>query len=285
MLSRRFAARLAFTLAIAGAASCQPRAVAPPRTADAPHALANTPSPVECEALWGRYQAVVPQDPYVDHHAFLARCARCDRAVLTCVERARAAVIELVRGSGGPRDGGGGVPLDDALVERFVRMVVPSRLGICMTRERARYAVRTGELDELARAVAAGRLVAGASGVVVAPGVHASLPWRGMVEDQRAAQLAPAGEVRVRRLPDGRVWLYLLGGLLGRHQNQVGFLYSSGPFAPADFGPGEGGRERACIGPAGGAGDDPPGRRYLLPCFTVVERLGPQLLEVGAAPD
>lgn len=72
------------------------------------------------------------------------------------------------------------------------------------------------------------------------------------------------------------------------HQNQIGFLYASAPFAPGDFtsereqqtGPA---RDRVCLG-SDSTGHD-PAELYMLECFDVIARLSPQLIEVGAAPD
>jgi hypothetical protein len=169
--------------------------------------------------------------------------------------------------------------------EFLLRIGMPSRVGVCITRERARRARDNGELAELAREVSEGRLRPDERGLLVVEGEHATLPWRGVVEDATSAKLGPPGEVRVLRKPDGRVWIYLVGGMLGRHQNQVGFLYSSRPFVPRDSeADGEGG-ERVCLEPEPGEGPAGPRRRYLLSCFTVIQRLAPELLEVGSAPD
>ncbi len=114
-------------------------------------------------------------------------------------------------------------------------------------------------------------------------GTWATLPSRGFIEREHGVEPAPEGEARMRRLPDGRVWIYFLGGMFGRHQNQAGFLFSSAPFDARDFHDEEG-RSRVCLGASDGAAPRPP-RRYLLSCFEVLERHGPQLLELGAAPD
>jgi hypothetical protein len=153
-----------------------------------------------------------------------------------------------------------------------------------MTRERLRFALGAGELRALAQEIAAARIAAGTDGVAVAAGSFATLPAVGMVEGEKSAALGPAGEVRVSRRADGTLWLYFLGGLLGRHQNQVGFLYSTEPFVNRDFAPEGEGHESVCIAPSE-EGAPLQHERYLLPCFTLLDRLAPDLIEVGSAPD
>jgi len=248
----------------------------------APAVLA--PTGAECVALWDRYHALAPTDPYVERDSFVARCGRSTREVLTCPDRARAEVVDIVRQGHVPADSGSATPPEAQMVHALLPGALPSRAGICMTRERVRFALGTGELETLGLEVAAGHLRPDVDGVVVAPGTLATLPALGMIERERTVAFSPPGELRVSRRPDGRVWLYVLGGLLGRHQNQVGFLYSSGPFLTQDFASEAEGRESVCIAP--NEEGQPLGHgRYLLPCFTVITRLAPQLLEVGSAPD
>ena len=246
-------------------------------------AVGAAPSGDECEALWSRYHALVPDDPFVTHAELVARCARSERAVLTCLERVRAELGEIARGSREAGDAGADAPSEAQMVDMVLRVAMPGRTGICMTRERLRFALRSGELAALGAQAAAGELGAGEHGVAVVTGSAATLPWRGSVERERTWELGPPGEIRVVRRPDGRAWLYFLGGLLGRHQNQIGFLYSSGPLVPQDFAPDGEGHEQICLEPGEpvGAGQG----RYMLSCFTIIERLSPQLLEVGSAPD
>jgi hypothetical protein len=252
------------------------------------------PSAADCDGLWARYHALVPVDPSITRDGFMARCRRSGREVLACPERVKSEMTDIVRrASDGDRAGGAGpdagasaaeVAAREALQVRLLfRIAGPSRMGICMTRARVRFALRTGELAALAGDVTGGRLVADQEGILIAPGDYATLPWRGVNEGLTgAATPAPPGEVRVSRRPDGRVWLYFLGGLLGRHQNQVGFLYSSAPLLLTDFasnGPGP----RVCLDRVAHETRPPP--RYLLRCFDVVDRLSAQLVEVGNAPD
>jgi hypothetical protein len=215
----------------------------------------------------------------------VARCQRSEREVLTCPERARQEILELVRRSASDVDAGQDAPDDPRTSSFLIRFAMPSRNGICMARERARFALRSRELDDLATEIGAGRLVPDADGVLVAGGRYATLPSLGIVETDRGAKPTPPGELRVSRRPDGRTFIYILGALLGRHQNQVGFVYSSAAFRPGDFAKAEEDRKRLCLSEESedGAGTRP--RRYLLPCFDVTATLAANLLEVGAAPD
>ena len=88
----------------------------------------------------------MPEDFYVDRDGFLARCTHSDQGVLTCVERARQEVQEIERLAGVPA------------APSALRMLMPSRWGSCVTRERLQFALRTGELAALARMVASGDL-------------------------------------------------------------------------------------------------------------------------------
>jgi hypothetical protein len=268
----------------AGAAAPQPRKPVGSAAASAsPVAAPTAPSPDECETLWARYHALVPDDPFVTHAELVARCVRSERAVLGCLERVRAELGEIARGSRDASDAGADAPSEARMVEAVLRVAMPGRTGICMTRERLRFALRSGELEALGQRAAAGGLAAGEHGVAAVTGDAATLPWRGSVELERSWEIGPPGEIRVARRPDGRAWLYFLGGLLGRHQNQVGFLYSSGPFVAQDFAPDGEGHEQICLEPGEpvGAGQG----RYMLSCFTIIERSSSQLLEVGSAPD
>jgi hypothetical protein len=238
------------------------------------------PAPSECEALWQRYHAEV-EDPYVTHQVFVARCARSSRAVLECPERARAELEEIVGGVAATMDGGG--PPSE-LMPGLIRIGLPSKNGICMTRERLRFALESGELEALGRDAAAGRLHPDAEGVVVLDGDRATLPSRGFVEHEHGGDFGPFGEVRVDLRPDGRAWLYFLGGLLGRHQNQVGFLYSTAPFGDSDF-RAEDEHQGVCLDSPARDADAGGPARYLLSCFTLIEHIAPNLLEVGSAPD
>jgi hypothetical protein len=266
-----------------GAPAAAPSALAPAGWAAQPRSL-RWPTPPECEALWERYHAVVPDDPYVARDSFIARCSRSTRQVLTCPERAREQVIDIVRQSPFERDGGIEGPPEEQVVGALLHVAMPSRTGICIARERLRFALDAGELASLAREAAAGRWAPGEHGLVVVDGTFATLPSLGMVEEKRSTKLGPPGEVRLGRRADGRVWLYFLGGLLGRHQNQVGFVYSSAPFVDHDFAPEPEGHQQLCLEP-NEQGRAPRQRRYMLSCFTVVDRLSPQLIEVGSAPD
>jgi hypothetical protein len=263
-----------------------PIRIPPPASATANAAIdaggvSKLPSPAECESLWRRYHSEVEDDPYVTHEQFVARCAKSDRAVLECPERARAELEKLAKSSS-EEDDAGAPPVD--LMPLLVRIGMPSRNGICMTRERLRFALQSGELEALGHDAALGRLHPDADGFAVLRGDRATLPSRGIVETERSAELGPFGETRVDVRADGRAWLYFLGGLLGRHQNQVGFLYSSAPFVDADFRAEEGG-QRVCLDSSGrDAGAGQPAR-YLLGCFTLIERMAPNLIEVGSAPD
>ena len=175
----------------------------------------------------------------------------------------------------------------EAELSRFAPIFVPPRMAICMARERLFFAQRSGELDALANDVATKKWKVTPDGVVVVDGAYATLSSQGYVElDGRdGSGPAPAGEVRVRTTSDGRVWLYFLGGLLGRHQNQGGFIFSSRPFVSSDFERKDATHERVCIGAGNDSSGAKKGERYLLPCFSVVTRHSPQLIEVGAAPD
>lgn len=238
------------------------------------------PTPARCQALWDRYHAQAPEDPYTDAHSFVARCTRSDPAVLDCLERARGEIEHIATSTSEFADGG--AP-DPRLLGMLLRFALPSRMAICTTRERLRSALHSGELQAIARDVATGKLVPDDDGVVVLRGARASLPARGVIEHMDSAEAAPPGEIRVARRADGSVLLYFLGGLLGRHQNQVGFAYSSVPFTGLERG--EEGEPAVCF--PGRAPDRAPdrSRRYLLGCLTVTDRLAPQLFEVGAAPD
>jgi hypothetical protein len=240
----------------------------------------SSPSAAECEALWLRYRAEVPGDPFVAHDGFVARCERSDRDVLRCPEHAKQEARALLRQV--DADYGGEAPSAEQEAW-FLRLAMPSRHAICVARERVRFAAGSGELAAIASDVASGRLRPGEHGVVVMSGASSTLPSVGLVEGGKGpGEIGPAGELRAFRRPGGRVWIYVLGGLLGRHQNQVGFLYSSGPFVPGDFREGEGGAQ-VCLEP----GSEPGTRatRYMLSCFGIVRRLDPALVEVGAAPD
>ncbi|MBI5535789.1 MAG: hypothetical protein HY898_23930 [Deltaproteobacteria bacterium] len=278
---------LLFAFATAGC----PRANAPLPGASPdkpkPDRSVDPPTVAQCEALWVRYHGMMPDDPYVAHDAFVARCNRSEPAVLQCPEQARAKVVEIVRETGKELDAGPSAAEEQSLIEMLSRVGMPPHNSICMARERLRYALRTGELAALGKLAGSGTLHLGEHGTVVVQGTYATLATTGIVERERAAELGPEGEIRIKTWPDSRVWIYFLGGLLGRHQNQVGFLYSTTPFAKEDFRKdGDDGREQVCIQ---GTGEDEraPGKgmRYMLSCFTVVDRLSPQLIEVGSAPD
>jgi hypothetical protein len=243
------------------------------------------PSAAECEGLWARYHALVPGDTFIGRDGFIARCRRSEREVLGCPERVKSEVADIVRHvSEGNRADAGETAPSEALQTRILFQIAgPSRMGICMTRARLRFALRTGELAALAGEVTGGRLATDRDGILIASGDYATLPWLGVNEGPAGGAVpAPPGEVRVSRRPDGRVWLYFLGGLLGRHQNQVGFLYSSAPLLPADF-TSSGSAARVCLDRV--AQEKHPPHRYLLRCFDVVDRLSAQLVEVGSAPD
>jgi hypothetical protein len=124
----------------------------------------------------------------------------------------------------------------------------------------------------------------GPFGMRVVTGTFATLPWRGIHETLRGVAPAPEGEIRVARRRDGRVWIYLLGSLFGRHQNQAGFLYGSAPFVFGDFEEERDTtgrkRERVCLETPRPDGGD----LYMLDCFAVTSHLSPQLVAVGAAP-
>jgi len=235
------------------------------------------PSDAECRALWQRYHAEVPDDPFVTESRFVGRCQHSERSVLECPERAREELSKLLRQSS---DADAGPPEPE--VERMIlRVGMPSRTGLCVTRARVSFARASGELSALAAEIDAGHLTPDADGVVLASGGWATLPSVGMVETGRTAELGPVGELRVGRTSGGRVWIYVLGALLGRHQNQVGFVYSSAPFVAADFREPAPGDKEICLPRDADAGSD----RYLLWCFHVVEQHAADLVEVGAAPD
>jgi hypothetical protein len=132
-----------------GAPAAAPSALAPAGSASAAIA-AGPPTPPECEALWERYHAVVPDDPYVARDSFIARCSRSTRQVLTCPERAREQVIDIVRQSPFERDGGIEGPPEEQVVGALLHVAMPSRTGICIARERLRFALDAGELASLA---------------------------------------------------------------------------------------------------------------------------------------
>ncbi len=225
---------------------------------------------------------MVPESPFVDHDTFVARCVRSEVAVLGCVARTKADVMQMFEASVS-REAGPPEPVP----ARIIAFAVAMRIGVCLTRERLQFALRTGELDRLAREVASDGVTAGPHGTRVVGGSYATLPWRGMHEAESTVEPAPPGEIRVVHRPEGRVWIYFLGALLGRHQNQIGFVYASAPFVPADFKreqePGDPARERVCLD-TDREGHD-PSELYMLNCFTVAEHLSPQLIQVGAAPD
>jgi hypothetical protein len=264
------------------AESSQPRTLAAPdggvvgTSGSNPH-----PSAAECESLWSRYREQAPNDPFVSHAWFVARCQQSDRAVLTCPERVRAELLAMLRQSREAEDAGVNAGAEPGEESALLRFGMPSRHGICMARERVRFALRSGELRELERRVAGGSLQPGQHGVVVVKGTSATLPSVGFVEIGHHFEMAPVGELRAFKKPDGRVWIYVLGALLGRHQNQVGFLHSSGPFVPGDFRRSDEG-ESICLEPESDEGSRP--QRYMLTCFQVISRLAPELLEIGAAP-
>jgi hypothetical protein len=239
------------------------------------------PSAPACEGLWTDYHALVPESPYVDHDGFVARCARSEPAVLSCVVRTSADIQAMLDRFADPDAG------PEPSADRFVAFAMATRIGVCLTGERLRFALRTGELDGLVRDLASDARAEGPFGTRVVTGTYATLPWRGVHEHKRTAESAPPGEIRVARKPDGRVWIYFLGALLGRHQNQIGFLYSSAPFLPADFkseaDPENPGRAEVCLGTS--PRRDQPTDLYMHDCFGVVERIAPQLIQVGATPD
>ena len=257
-----------------------------PALSAAPAAGEASPAPptaAECEGLWSAYHDIVPESPFVDHDTLVARCVRSERAVLGCVDRTKAEIVAMFTEKLAP-DAGPPEPISP----RFLTFAVGTRIGVCLTRERLQLAQRTGELTRLAREIASDGVPDGPHGTRVVAGSYATLPWRGMHELGRTAEPAPPGEIRVSRRPDGRVWIYFLGALLGRHQNQMGFLYAGAPFVPGDFKSEEGSeggpaRERVCL--ESDAGGPDPAKLYMLSCFHVVEHLSPQLLQVGAAPD
>ncbi len=224
-------------------------ASATPSAAPAPPvvAAARAPSSSDCEALWSRYHAAAPEDPYVNRTTFVARCTRSTPAVLGCIERAHQEIKDMMHGATEGLDAGASGPSEPLMLEMMLRLALPSRMGICMTRERLRFALGSGELDALARDVVAGRLSPDKQGVAIASGPAATLSSRGFAEHASSVVLAPEGEVRVSRRPGGNVWLYFLGGLFGRHQNQAGFVYATTPFSARDFNPGEDGRDELCL--------------------------------------
>jgi hypothetical protein len=254
---------------------------APGASARAAAASPAPPSLPACEGLWREYHAIVPESPYVDHDGLVARCTRSEPAVLGCVARTKAVAEDIVARVADSMDAGPPEPVSP----RFLQMVVGTRIGACVTRERLLFAERTGELGRLVHEIASGSATEGPYGTRVVGGSYATLPWRGVHEGPRSAERAPEGEIRVSRRKDGRVWLYFLGALLGRHQNQIGFVYGDAPFVATDFSPeaGEGGgpaRESVCLED----GEREHGGLFMLSCFTVEERLSPQLIQVGAAP-
>ena len=281
-------ALLAICLGALSALGCGKRpssAVGAPASAPAaaPQAAAvpsGPPSASACEGLWSEYHGIVPESPYLDHDGLVARCTRSEPAVLGCVGRTKAETEAMLAGLD---DAGPPEPLPPGILAFFMA----TRIGVCLTRERLLFALHTGELGRLAREVASGGPAEGPFGTRVVAGSYATLPWPGFHEGERTAEPAPPGEIRVSRRKDGRVWLYFLGALLGRHQNQIGFLYADAPFVPADFSPepgSQGGRatEEVCLD----HGESPePRKLYMLTCFTVLERMSPQLIEVGASPD
>ena len=290
-----------FTIGIVLNGGCGSKASRSPAPASSVSAQLMPPptSAADCEALWTRFHAKAPKVPNSEHELFVARCGRSERAVLTCPERVLADAADRMRKSAemmseakiqsadGTISTPAAEPVTDAELARFSAEYLPSRMELCMARERLLFAQRSGELDALAKDVAASKWKISKDGVVVVDGTYATLPSQGYIElgGRDGSGPAPPGEVRVRTTEDGRVWLYFLGLLLGRHQNQSGFVFSSGPFVPGDFEREDATHESICIG----AGDEysgaKKGERYLLPCFRVGPHHSPQLIEVGAAPD
>jgi len=236
------------------------------------------PAPPACENLWNDYHALVPDTPYVDHDAFVDRCKRSEPAVLGCIERTKAETMTMFTTEVEPDAGPADVPT------RFLAFAEATRGGVCFTEERLKFALRTGELDRLAHEIASDPAADGPYGIRVVTGTYATLPWRGIHEEKGGADTAPPGEIRVAHRSGGRIWLYFLGALLGRHQNQIGFLYSNAPFVPADFTSEKTYRGEQQTEVCLDSHIPKNTKLYMLDCFTVQERLTPQLIEVGASP-
>jgi hypothetical protein len=227
----------------------------------------------ECERLWQRFRAAVPESPHVHHEDLVARCRRSERDVLDCVLTARRRAEEEL-----PRSDAGHDPIRD----RWRVAEVAKQFGVCVTGQRLRFAERAGELERLAREVAKDRAGDGPDGARIVAGTDRTLAWHGALErDEHGAPL-PSVEVRVARPRDGSVLLYFLGSCCARDPHQDGFVYANGPVASSgaiimrEYLSSGRPERRICLGTVpGDAG------RLLHDCFEVLQDLSPQLIATG----
>ena len=184
-------------------------------------------------------------------------------------------------------DAGASGPSEPLMLEMMLRLALPSRMGICMTRERLRFALGSGELDALARDVVAGRVSPNKQGVAESRAVPRPRSRR---EASRSTRAPSCSRPRARCASRGdraetcgcTFWAACSGATRTRPASCTRRRRSAlGTSTRAKR------SRRAVPGPRreGGEQRRNPSYRYLLSCFTVINHLAPRLLEVGAAPD
>jgi len=240
-----------------GAAARATAAATAPGTAAWTGAPDAPPSAAECAWLYARYRTWAPE-LLADEPGFLARCRGSDRGVLGCIDETRK---ECPAGSGAATEG-----LDD--------VCMTFGAGACVQRHRTLAARREGVPERIANAILDGAITPDAAGVLALSG-----DWATLAKSEKAYALALPHRRELLFIP---VWR-------GRCRNVRGYVWSSKPFEPADFGKGTDGHETLpalalrledpCGSPPDLRPAGPP--PAITEPFVVEEKLDPQWLAVG----